>query len=85
MKSVRNELQLVPPGDRKTTDISDREITRQVEGSLAKDARLKKIDVRTDAGAVILTGAVSSIGASARGVPGVRSVKNVLSYSPDEG
>jgi len=85
--SVRNELQVVPPGDRKTTDISDKDITRQVEGRLAKDDRLKKIDVRTDAGAVILTGAVSSIGDSARaselarGVPGVRSVKNDLTYS----
>jgi hyperosmotically inducible protein len=91
VKSVRNELQVVPPGDRKTIDISDKEITRQVEGRLAKDARLKKIDVRTDAGAVILTGAVSGIGASARaselarGVPGVRLVKNDLTYDPAKG
>jgi hyperosmotically inducible protein len=88
VKSVRNELQVVPPGDRKVTDISDKDITRQVEGRLAMDARLKKIDVRTDAGVVILTGAVSSIGNSARAselarwVPGVRSVKNDLTYNP---
>jgi len=42
----------------------------------------------TDGGAVILTGAVSSIGVSARaselarGVPGVRMVKNELTYDP---
>jgi hyperosmotically inducible protein len=88
VKSVRNELQVMLPGDRKTTDISDKDITRQVESRLAKDARLKKIDVRTDAGAVVLTGAVSSIGDSARasevarGIPGVRSVKNDLTYNP---
>jgi len=88
VKSVRNDLQVVPAGDRKVIDISDKDITRQVEGRLAKDAQLKKVDVRTDGGAVILTGAVSSIGASARaselarGVPGVRMVKNELTYDP---
>ncbi|MDP2628263.1 MAG: BON domain-containing protein [Candidatus Rokubacteria bacterium] len=86
VKSVRNDLQVVPPGDRKMTDASDKDITQQVEGRLAKDAQLKKVDVRADGGAVILTGAVPSIGASARAselareVPGVRSVKNELTY-----
>ena len=67
-------------------DTSDKDITRRVEGRLSKDAQLKKVDVRTDGGAVILTGAVSSIGASARAselareVPGVRMVKNELAY-----
>jgi osmotically-inducible protein OsmY len=88
VKSVRNDLQVVPPGDRKAIDISDKDITRQVEGRLSKDAQFKKVDVRTDGGAVILTGAVPSIGASARaselarGVPGARSVKNELTYDP---
>jgi osmotically-inducible protein OsmY len=86
VKSVRNDLQVVPPGDRKVIDISDKDITRQVEGRLSKDAQLKKVDVRTDGGAVILMGTVSGIGASARaselarGVPGVRMVKNELTY-----
>ena len=86
VKGVRNDLQVVPPGDRKATDVSDKDITRQVEGRLAKDAQLKKVDVRTDRAAVILTGAVPSIGAGARAselarwVPGVRSVKNELTY-----
>jgi len=86
VNSVRNDLQVVPPGDRKMTDASDKDITQQVEGRLAKDAQLKKVDVRADGGAVILTGAVPSIGASARAselareVPGVRSVKNELTY-----
>jgi hyperosmotically inducible protein len=88
VKSVRNDLQVVPAGDRKVIDASDTDITREVEGRLAKDARLKKVGVRTDGGAVILTGAVSSIGVSARaselarGVPGVRMVKNELTYDP---
>jgi osmotically-inducible protein OsmY len=88
VKSVRNDLQVVPPGDRKVIDISDKDITRQVKRRLSKDAQLKKVDVRTDNGAVILTGAVSSIGASARaselarGVPGAGMVKNELTYDP---
>ena len=86
VKSVRNDLQVVSPGDRKTVDISDNDITRQVQDRLSKDARLKKVDVRTDRGVVSLTGEVPSIGTSARaseiarGVPSVRSVKNELSY-----
>jgi hyperosmotically inducible periplasmic protein len=62
------------------------DITRRVEGRLSKDARLKRVDVRTERGAVILAGAVPNVGASfraselARGVPGVRSVRNELAY-----
>ena len=88
VKSVRNDLRVVPAGDRKAIAASDTDITRQVEGRLAKDAQLKRVDVRTDGGAVILTGAVSSIGVSARaselarGVPGVRVVRNELTYDP---
>jgi len=65
---------------------SDMDITRQVEGRLSKDARLKRVDIRNERGAVILTGAVPNVGASsraselARGVPGVRSVRNELAY-----
>lgn len=86
VKSVKNDLQVVPPGDRTMTDASDKDITQQVEGRFAKDAQLEKVDVRADGGVVILTGAVPSIGASARaselarGVAGVRSVKNELTY-----
>jgi len=88
VKSVRNDLRVVPAGDRKAIAASDTDITRQVEGRLAKDAQLKRVDVRTDGGAVTLTGAVSSIDASAhaselaRGVPGVRVVRNELTYDP---
>jgi hyperosmotically inducible protein len=91
VKSVRNDLEVVSPGDRKMVDTSDKDITRQVEGRLSNDAQLRKVDVRTDGGAVILTGAVSSIGASARaselarGVPGVRMVKNELAYGGTHG
>jgi hyperosmotically inducible periplasmic protein len=86
VKSVRNDLEVVSPGDRKAVDTSDRDITRQVEGRFSNDAQLRKVDVRTDGGVVILTGTVSSIGTSAsaselaRGVPGVRLVKNELTY-----
>jgi hyperosmotically inducible protein len=86
VKSVKNDLQVVAPADRKAVDVSDEDITRQVVAGLAKDARLKKVDVRTDRGVVSLTGDVPSIGASARaseiarGVPSVRSVKNELTH-----
>lgn len=87
VKSVRNDLQVVLPGDRKAIDVSDKDITGQVEGRLSKDVQMKKVDVRTDGGAVILTGTVASVGVSARaselarGVPGVRMVKNELTYT----
>jgi len=86
VKSVRNDLQVVAPAERKAVDISDKDITRRVEDRLAKDPRLKKVDVRTDRGVVNLTGDVPGIGASARAseiareVLSVRSVKNELIY-----
>ena len=88
IKAVKNELQVVAVGDRKATDVSDKDITRQIEASLAKTTQLTKIDVRTDGGVVTLTGVAPNIGASARaselarGVSGVRAVKNELTYDP---
>ena len=88
VKAVKNELQIVAVGDRKATDVSDKDITRQIEASLAKTTQLTKIDVRTDGGVVTLTGVAPNIGASARaselarGVSGVRAVKNELTYDP---
>ena len=88
VKAVKNDLQVVPVGDRKATDVSDKDITRQIEASLAKTTQLTKIDVRTDGGVVTLTGVAPNIGASARaselarGVSGVRAVKNELTYDP---
>jgi len=65
-------------------DTKDSDIDKAVKARLAKDAQVKKVDVRTDAGVVTLTGEVPSIVASAkasemaRNVPGVKSVKNEL-------
>ena len=83
-KSVKNDLQVVPPAARKAVDASDKDIDKAVEARLAKDAQLKKVDMRTHGGVVTLTGEVSSITAAAkasemaRHVPGVKSVKNEL-------
>ena len=83
-KSVKNDLQVVPPAARKAVDANDKDIDKAVESRLAKDAQLKKVDVRTDGGVVTLTGEVSSITAAAkasemaRHVPGVKSAKNEL-------
>ena len=86
VKSVKNDLQVVAPAARKAVDASDSDIAKAVETRLSKDSQLKKVDVRTDAGVVTLTGQVPTIGASAkasemaRGVPGVKSVKNQLAF-----
>jgi osmotically-inducible protein OsmY len=86
VKAVKNDLEVVAIEDRKATDVSDKEITSQVEARFSKATQLTEIDVRTDGGLVTLTGAAPSIGASARaselarGVPGVRAVRNELTY-----
>jgi hyperosmotically inducible protein len=84
VKSVKNNLQVVTPSRQRAVEAKDDEITKQVKNRLAKDGRLKSIDVRTDAGVVTLQGKVGSVTDSARAsetarqVPGVRSVKNEL-------
>jgi len=86
-KSVKNDLQVVAPGNRKAVDTRDADIAKAVESRLNRESDLKKIDVRADAGVVTLTGEVPTIVASAkasemaRGVDGVRSVKNQLTFT----
>ena len=87
VKSVKNDLQVVSPGARKAVDAKDADIAKAVESRLSRESDLKKIDVRADAGVVTLTGEVPTITASAkasevaRGVGGVRSVKNQLTFT----
>jgi hyperosmotically inducible periplasmic protein len=87
VKSVKNELQVVAPSSRKAVEADDKQITKSVEDRFKQDPDLKKIDAKVNAGVVTLTGEVKSIGASAkasevaRGIPGVRSVKNDLTYA----
>ncbi len=87
VKSVKNDLQVVAPTARKAVDASDSDIAKAVGTRLSKNTQLQKVEVRTDAGVVTLTGQVPSIGASAkasemaRGVPGVKSVKNELTFT----
>jgi hyperosmotically inducible protein len=84
VQSVKNDLQVVAPAARKMVDTKDADIDKAVKARLGKDAQVKKVDVRTDAGVVTLTGEVPNIVASAkasqmaRGVAGVKSVKNEL-------
>ena len=86
VKRVKNELQVVAPSQRDQVDANDKNITKDVEQRLKQDPQLKKIDARVDSGVVILTGEVASINVSAtasevaRSVPGVRYVKNDLTY-----
>ena len=85
-KSVRNDLQVVAPADQKAVAADDKEIKRTVESRLNSDPQLKKIDVRADAGVVTLTGEAPSITTAARAsevarqAPGVRAVKNEMTY-----
>jgi hyperosmotically inducible periplasmic protein len=87
VKSVKNDLQVVAPAARQAVDANDKDIAKAVETRLGKDSQLKKVDVRTDSGVVTLTGQVATIDASARasemarGVPGVKSVKNELAFA----
>jgi hyperosmotically inducible protein len=86
VRRVRSDLQVVRPGEGKTVHATDREITQRVQAGLSRDADLKTVHARTDHGVVTLTGQVAGIGAGSRGseiaggVPGVRSVKNELTY-----
>src|SRR4029453_10100786 len=87
MKSVKNDLQVVAPAARQAGDVNDKDIAKDVETRPGKDSQLKKGDVRADAGVVAWTGQVATIGASAkasemaRGVHGVKSVKNELAFA----
>ena len=84
VQSVKNDLQVVAPSNRKMVDAKDEDIDKAVETRFSRDAQLKKIDVRVDAGVATLTGEVPSIMVAAkasevaRGVPGVKWVKNEL-------
>jgi hyperosmotically inducible protein len=86
VKSVKNELQVVAPSDKKMVEAKDDDLTKQVKARLHNDARLKKVDVRVDNGVVTLQGKVASIADSARasqlarGIPGVRAVRNDVTF-----
>lgn len=86
VKAVKNELQVVPPSVKKMVEAKDEDLTKQVKTRLQSDTRLKKVDVRVDNGVVTLQGKVASIGDSARasqlarGIPGVRAVKNDVTF-----
>jgi osmotically-inducible protein OsmY len=89
VKSVKNELQVVAPSNRKAVDADDNQISKSIENRFKQDPQLKhaKIDAKVNAGVVTLTGEVKSIDTSARaselarGIPGVRSVKNDLTFA----
>lgn len=87
VKGVRNELQVVARSNRSEITASDKDITKNVQTRLGQDSRLKAVNVDVNNGVVSLSGEVKSINASAkasevaRGVAGVRSVKNDLTYA----
>jgi osmotically-inducible protein OsmY len=84
--SVSSALQIVPDVQRSSVDAKDDGIEKAVKGRLDKDDRLKTADitVRADNSMVTLIGTVPDAKARARasdvarGVPGVKSVRNEL-------
>jgi hyperosmotically inducible periplasmic protein len=84
--SGKNNLEVVAPGQRKAVDRQDDEIVEAVKDRLKHDQALKgsDIDVRADKGRVTLTGSAKDVNARARaselarGVAGVKSVKNEM-------
>jgi hyperosmotically inducible periplasmic protein len=84
--SVYNALQIVPDDQRKTVDAKDDGIETAIRERLMNDAQLKaaSIKIRSDNSVVTLRGKVADPKAKshasdvARGVPGVRSVRNEL-------
>ena len=88
VKRVRNDLQVTSLGDRPPITVADADITRAVQVRLSQELPLSQIGVRSGGGTVALTGVVATIDVGARaselarGVPGVRSVANELTYDP---
>lgn len=83
---VKNHLEVVPSAEKEAVNRKDDEITKAVKDRLAKDAQLKdsSVGVRSDNGIVTLTGDAKDLDARARasqlarGVDGVKAVKNEL-------
>ena len=86
VRGVNNVLQVVPEGQRRIVDARDGDIKQSVKNRLETDAMLREADiaVRADAGMVTLKGSVPDARARnraadlARGVSGVKSVRNEL-------
>jgi hyperosmotically inducible protein len=89
-KDLKDELHVVVPARRKVVDATDDYIVSEVNRKLAKERLLhgSKINVRSDAGVVTLSGDVPTLVASAVAseaafrVDGVRYVKNTLAEKP---
>lgn len=85
-QGVKNELQVVPASAKKMVEAKDDDITKQVKDRFKADPKLKSLDVRTDNGVVTIQGKLPTITESARAsqvareVPGVRSVRNDVTY-----
>ncbi len=87
-REVSNRLTVVPQPQRKAVDRQDQQIVKDVKEEIKNDGRLKRarIHVRSDEGIVTLTGKAPSLETSvrasetARRVPGVRAVRNELTF-----
>lgn len=89
---VKNEIQVVQASKRKFVDAKDDYITSEIEKRIKNDKMLKsaKVNVRSDAGVVTLSGQAPGILASVRaseladGVDGVRNVKNEIALDTNK-
>ncbi|HTO09594.1 MAG TPA: BON domain-containing protein [Myxococcota bacterium] len=90
VKAVKNELQVVPQSMAKAVQETDDSLQKSIDDQLESRSELKdaSIDVEVSKGVARLTGSVASQSdrllalATARGVPGVRSVIDELKVTP---
>jgi hyperosmotically inducible periplasmic protein len=88
VKSVKNDLEVMPPSPPEAGEANDETITAQVKAGMAGNATLMNADiaVQTNSGVVSLTGEVQDLMTSADAswiawqIPGVQSVKNDLTW-----
>lgn len=89
---VRNLLAVVPEAARKTTDVADEALSKQVSTVLERDAALEGSDIElksVSAGVVVLAGKAKTLSAHRRALEDARSVEGVVRVaseiqSPDE-
>jgi hyperosmotically inducible periplasmic protein len=78
VKSVKNLLQVVPPGVKKMVKAQDSDIKDRVEASLKTDAMMKDVNVASvNNGVVLLSGKADNLGENLRAIENAYSVDGV--------
>ena len=84
VKSVKNLLQVVPPGVKKMIKAQDSDIKDRVEASLKTDAMMKDVNVASvNNGVVLLSGKADNLGENLRAIENAYSVDGVHRVSSE--